>query len=514
MHHFTPGFSNLQMLSMSLSLEVSSPDISSDKLEAVFKGKATLVISSEALQRIDHCHQYLQNRIHTTDDKLYGINTGFGSLCNVVVDDDNIGQLQINLIRSHACGAGNQVPPGISRIILFLKIRSLSYGNSGVTTELVQRLIDMFNDDAIPVMYEQGSLGASGDLAPLAHMSLPLIGEGLVHYRGSIISGGEYLELKGLTTYTLKAKEGLALINGTQFSLAYLQASYLLSEKLLRAANTIAAMSIEGFDCRLDPFHPSIHAVRPHNGQVETATFFRDILSGSEHMQQPAVAVQDPYSFRCIPQVHGATYNAMQHIGSVIEGERNSVTDNPNVFADEGLVISGGNFHAQPLALASDYLSIAVAELGSISERRLYLLVSGQRGLSPFLVTKPGLQSGFMIAQYTAASIVSLNKQLASPSCVDSIVSSNGQEDHVSMAANAGVKLWQIVNNVATVLSIEWMAACQAVEMKQYSISPVLKNLLDEYRKYVPFVDEDRVLHNDFIRTQEFFDDIKWFKKS
>lgn len=250
----------------------------------------------------------------------------------------------------------------------------------------------MFNDDAIPVMYEQGSLGASGDLAPLAHMSLPLIGEGLVHYRGSIISGGEYLELKGLTTYTLKAKEGLALINGTQFSLAYLQASYLLSEKLLRAANTIVAMSIEGFDCRLDPFHPSIHAVRPHNGQVETATFFRDILSGSEHMQQPAVAVQDPYSFRCIPQVHGATYNAMQHIGSVIEGERNSVTDNPNVFADEGLVISGGNFHAQPLALASDYLSIAVAELGSISEPALPI---GVRTARPFSIF--GNQTGLAV---------------------------------------------------------------------------------------------------------------------
>ncbi len=498
---------------MSLSLEISAPDISSEQLEAVLDGRVTLTIDSETMQRIDHCHQYLQDRIHTTDDKLYGINTGFGSLCNVVVDDSNIVQLQVNLLRSHACGAGNHVPLGISRIILFLKIRSLSYGHSGVTTELVQRLIDMFNDDAIPVMFEQGSLGASGDLAPLAHMSLPLIGEGHVHYHGKIISGSEYLGMKGLSTYTLKAKEGLALINGTQFSLAYLQASYLLASQLLSAANTIAAMSIEGFDCRLDPFHPAIHAVRPHNGQVEIAAFFRDILGKSEHMQQPAVAVQDPYSFRCIPQVHGATYNAMQHIGSVIAGERNSVTDNPNVFAEDGLVISGGNFHAQPLALASDYLSLAVAELGNISERRLYLLVSGQRGLSPFLVTKPGLQSGFMIAQYTAASIVSLNKQLASPSSVDSIVSSNGQEDHVSMAANAGVKLWQIVKNVGTVLSIEWMAACQAVEMMQYRISPVLKNLLDEYRKYVSFVDEDRVLHNDFVRTQEFFDEKNWFQK-
>jgi len=497
---------------MKFTLEVSSADIEDHHISAILEGKVTLTVADATYKAVEHCHHYLQNRIHTTDDLMYGINTGFGSLRNVAIEDADIELLQVNLIRSHACGAGNTVPVGIGRLILFLKIRSLSYGCSAVSVELVRRLTDMFNDDAIPVMYEQGSLGASGDLAPLAHLSLPLIGEGSVCWKGNIITGGDYLRTKGLAPYVLKAKEGLALINGTQFSLAYLQASYVRARRLLSVANTTAAMSIEGFDCRLDPFHPAIHRVRRGNGQPEIAAFFNNILGDSPHMREERVDVQDPYSFRCIPQVHGATLNAMNHIGSVIEAERNSVTDNPNVFAEEQLVLSGGNFHAQPLALTSDYLAIAAAELGNISERRLYLLVSGLRGLEPFLTTRPGLRSGFMIAQYTAASIVSLNKQLATPSSVDSIVSSNGQEDHVSMAANAGVKLWQIIGNVGTVLAIEWMASCQAVEMKNYVTSPRLQELLRAYRAYVPFVDEDRSLQPDFERTKDFFNEHKWFE--
>ena len=496
---------------MSISFEILTPEITPLYLDAILNGKATIAIDRATLSKIDICHQYLQNRIHSSDQLLYGINTGFGSLCNVAVEDDKISQLQVNLIRSHACGAGNVVPLEISRLILFLKIRSLSYGHSAVSTDLVLRLIEMLNQDAIPVMYEQGSLGASGDLAPLAHLSLPLIGEGQVRHQGRIIPGADYLQSIGKQAYELKAKEGLALINGTQFSLAYLQASYHLAEKLLNIANTTAALSMEGFDCRLDPFHPAIHEARPHNGQPDIAAQIRQLLKDSPHMSMPQLYVQDPYSFRCIPQVHGATANAFQHIASVIQGERNSVTDNPNVFPDQDLVLSGGNFHAQPLALASDYLAIATAELGNISERRLYLLISGQRGLEAFLTTSPGLQSGFMIAQYTAAAIVSMNKQLATPSSVDSIVSSNGQEDHVSMAANAGVKLWTIVNNVHTVLAVEWMAACQAVEMMQYQISPQLKNLFDLYRTYVSFVSEDRSLQPDFQRTKEFFNDLNGF---
>jgi histidine ammonia-lyase len=496
---------------MSISFEILTPEITPLYLDAILNGKATIAIDRATLSKIDVCHQYLQNRIHSSDQLLYGINTGFGSLCNVAVEDDKISQLQVNLIRSHACGAGHVVPLEISRLILFLKIRSLSYGHSAVSTDLVIRLIEMLNQDAIPVMYEQGSLGASGDLAPLAHLSLPLIGEGQVRHQGRIIPGADYLQSIGKKAYELKAKEGLALINGTQFSLAYLQASYHLAEKLLNIANTTAAMSMEGFDCRLDPFHPAIHEARPNNGQPDIARQIRQLLKDSHHMSIPQLYVQDPYSFRCIPQVHGATANAFQHIASVIQGERNSVTDNPNVFPDQDLVLSGGNFHAQPLALASDYLAIATAELGSISERRLFLLISGQRGLEAFLTTSPGLQSGFMIAQYTAAAIVSMNKQLATPSSVDSIVSSNGQEDHVSMAANAGVKLWTIVNNVHTVLAIEWMAACQAVEMKQYRISPPLKELFDQYRTYVSFVNEDRSLQPDFQRTKEFFNDLNGF---
>lgn len=496
---------------MSTPIEVLNPDLSHAHITAILSGEASLSLDAGHLQKVAECHEYLQKKIHESNQLFYGINTGFGSLCNVAIEDDKISQLQVNLIRSHACGAGNIVPLNISRLILFLKIRSLSFGHSGVSAELVQRLIEMYNDDAIPVMYEQGSLGASGDLAPLAHLSLPLIGEGMVVYKSNFISGAEYLEKINKPPYSLKAKEGLALINGTQFSLAYLQASHHLADQLLSIANTTAAMSMEAFDCRLDPFHPAIHDVRRFNGQPEIATTIRHLLNDSPHMSLPRIYVQDPYSFRCIPQVHGATANAIRHIGSVIEGERNSVTDNPNVFSNLDLIISGGNFHAQPLALSSDYLAIATAELGNISERRLYLLISGQRGLEAFLTTSPGLQSGFMIAQYTAAAIVSMNKQLASPSSIDSIVSSNGQEDHVSMAANAGVKLWTIVNNVHTILAIEWMAACQAVEMKKYEISPRLKDFLERYRQYVTFVDQDRSLQPDFQRTKEFFNDQNGF---
>ena len=497
---------------MKITLDASRETIEDQHIRSILNGNVHLTISDESYNRINRCHQYLQDKIHASDALMYGINTGFGSLRNVAIDDKQLGALQVNLIRSHACGAGNIVPLEIARLILFLKIRSLSYGYSAVTTELVSRLLGMYNDDAIPVMYEQGSLGASGDLAPLAHLSLPLIGEGQVFYNGEIISGQKYLDFKNLRHYILQAKEGLALINGTQFSLAYLQASYIRGRQLLQTANFVAAMSLEGFDCRMDPFHPAIHDIRPGNGQPQIASFFNDLMSDSSHMAEPRVDVQDPYSFRCIPQVHGASLNALNHIGNVISEERNSVTDNPNVFPEEDMVISGGNFHAQPLALASDYLCLATAELGNISERRLYLLVSGLRGLEPFLTTRPGLQSGFMIAQYTAASIVSINKQLASPSSVDSIVSSNGQEDHVSMAANAGVKVWQIVNNVATVLAIEWQAASQAVEMKNYPIASGLKHHLQKYRTYVPFLQEDRSLQPDFVKTKEFFHDINWFE--
>ncbi|MBK8356574.1 MAG: histidine ammonia-lyase [Saprospiraceae bacterium] len=496
---------------MKISIDASISDLEDHQIIDILDGNCNISISDNSWAAIDSSFQYLQHKISSTDTIMYGINTGFGSLRNVGINDEDIEDLQVNLIRSHACGAGAKVPISIARLILFLKVRSLSYGYSGVSKELVQRLINMFNDDVIPVMYEQGSLGASGDLAPLAHLSLPLIGEGAVYSNESIMDSAEYLRHNNLKPYVLKAKEGLALINGTQFSLAYLQASYVRTRQLLRAANVTAAMSIEGFNCRLEPFHEAIHSVRPGNGQPEIATFIRELLHDSAHMSEPKVDVQDPYSFRCIPQVHGATMNALNHIGQVIANERNSVTDNPNIFVEEDMVISGGNFHAQPLAFASDYLCLAAAELGSISERRLYLLISGLRGLEPFLTTKPGLQSGFMIAQYTAASIVSMNKQLASPSSVDSIISSNGQEDHVSMAANAGVKVWQIVNNVATVLAIEWQAAAQAVEMKDYPISSKLRAYLKAYRKHVSFLDQDRPLQPDFEKTKAFFNEINWF---
>jgi len=467
----------------------------------------TISLQEEDRSRIRHCRDFLERLLEGNDTAYYGINTGFGSLCNVRIPEADIEQLQLNLVRSHAAGAGDVVPYEISRIILLLKIHALSLGYSGVREVLVQRLTDFYNAGIAPVMFELGSLGASGDLAPLAHFSLPLIGEGELWYGGQRRPAGEILRGLGLEPLVFKAKEALALLNGTQFSAAYAVWCLLETRQLVRQAQLNAAISLDAFNCHYSPFSPILHQIRPHNGQIATAREVLHLLEGSGIEHLPKESLQDPYAFRCVPQVHGASMDAIAHIEKMVTTEINAVTDNPSVFPDEALILSGGNFHAQPLALPLDYLAIALSELGSISERRIYQLLSGQRGLPPFLTSKPGLHSGMMIAQYTAASIVSQNKNLCTPASVDSIVSCNGQEDHVSMAANAATKARRVVLNLKRLLAIEWMVAAQALEFRRpHHSSPAIEAVMERYRKVVPRLEDDRVLHTDMEATMVFLE--------
>lgn len=490
---------------------ISNNTLSLEELNTIIEENHALALSEEAIANINKCREYLDNKMQTETNPIYGINTGFGSLYSVKISTEDLTTLQENLMKSHACGTGDEVPHSIVKIMLLLKIKSLCYGNSGIQLVTVERLIDFYNNDILPVVYTQGSLGASGDLSPLAHLCLPLIGEGEVFMNGNRITAKQMLSEKGWETITLKSKEGLALLNGTQFMSSYGAYILLKTNKLSHLADVIGAVSLEGFDGRIDPFNNLIHIVRPHKGQVNTAVRISEILKGSELINQPKKHVQDPYSFRCIPQVHGASKDAIEYVEKVFKTEINSVTDNPNIFVDEDLIVSGGNFHGQPLALALDFLGIALAELGSISERRTYQLISGLRNLPPFLVNNPGLNSGFMIPQYTAASIVSQNKQLATPASIDSIVSSNGQEDHVSMGANAATKTLKIVENLERILAIELFNAAQALEFRRPGkSSDFIENFVSDYRKVVPTVAEDRILHYDIQNSIQFLSNYKF----
>jgi histidine ammonia-lyase len=369
----------------------------------------------------------------------------------------------------------------------------------------VARLVEMFNNNILPVIYTQGSLGASGDLAPLSHLCLPLIGEGEVYFNGKKTKAAEVLEYFGWDIIHLQSKEGLALINGTQFMSAYGMHCIMKAERLLKWANIIAAISFEGFDGVVYPFNSHIHEVRAHAGQVSVAATMRELLNGSEIASQKKSQVQDPYSFRCIPQVHGATLDTFHHVSNVFLREINSVTDNPNIFPDDDLIVSGGNFHGQPLALTLDFLAIAMSEIANISERRTYQLISGLRGLPPFLVKDAGLNSGFMIPQYTAAGIVSENKQLSTQSSVDSIPSSINQEDHVSMGANGAVKCKRVIDNVEKVLAIELLTAVQAIDFRRpLKTSEQLENIIVSFRKEIPFNETDRILHDDMMKSVSF----------
>ena len=468
-----------------------------------------LSLSESAKERIKKCRAYLDDKMSSVVKPIYGINTGFGALYNVEIKGENLQKLQENLVMSHACGTGDEVPDEIIKLMLLLKIQSLSYGHSGVQLATVNRLIDFYNNNIFPVVYEQGSLGASGDLSPLAHLALPLIGLGEVKFNDQRISGKEVLDRFDWLKINLQSKEGLALLNGTQFMTAYGIYNLLKAHKISYLSDLIGTISLEAFDGRIEPFNELVHLVRPHNGQINTAKRVREFLEGSHLIKQEKIHVQDPYSFRCIPQVHGASKDTIKFVTKTFLTEINSVTDNPNIFVEEDQIISGGNFHGQPLALAFDFLTIAMAELGNISERRIYQLVSGHRHLPPFLVSNPGLNSGFMIPQYTAASIVSQNKQYATPSSVDSIESSNGQEDHVSMGANGATKCKKVIDNIQTVLAIELFTASQGLTFGKLKSSPFLESFINSFRKEVAIVLEDRVMFNDIENASNFINTLE-----
>ena len=491
-------------------LEIGLHQLKFNDVKNAIKQKTEISVNTIAKEKINKCRNYLNNKTSNSNKAYYGINTGFGYLQNVQIDASQTQQLQYNLLMSHACGMGNRVPKEVVKLMLLLKVQSLSYGNSGVQEITVDRLVEMYNNEVLPIVYTQGSLGASGDLAPLSHLSLPLIGIGAVIYKDKEVEASQVLALLNWQPVNLESKEGLALINGTQFMSAYGMYCLQKAEELLQWANIIAAISYDGFDGNLEPMNPLIHNARPHKGQVATAKTILNYLKESEIANKANKQVQDPYSFRCIPQVHGASKDTFDYVLNIFLTEINSVTDNPNVFPDEDMVVSGGNFHGQPLALGLDFLCIAMSEIASISERRTYQLISGQRGLPLFLVNEPGLNSGFMIPQYTAASIVSQNKQLCTPASVDTISSSNNQEDHVSMGANAATKCFQVIENVERVLAIELLTAAQALDFrKPEKTSPYLETIVQAYRSKVSFNEKDRLLHTDMQASVDFLRDFE-----
>lgn len=492
---------------------ISSQWLTIDRVSQILSEGIKLDLSDDAVERITSCRQYLDQKMETATEPIYGITTGFGSLCNISIDRDQLATLQRNLVMSHACSIGERVPADIVRLMLLLKIQSLSYGNSGVQLVTVQRLIDFFNHDILPKVCQQGSLGASGDLAPLANLSLPLLGLGEVEYKGQLRPSAEVLAEMGWEPISLQSKEGLALLNGTQFMSAYGVWSIIKARRLSRLADLIGALSLDAFDGRIEPFCDPVNTVRNHTGQVDTARAVRRHLTGSQIVAQPKQHVQDPYSFRCMPQVHGAAKDTLAYVTRILEEEINAPTDNPTVFPDLDMVVSAGNFHGEPIALPMDFLAVALAELGNISERRVYCLISGKRNLPSFLVAKPGLNSGFMIPQYAAASIVSQSKGLCWPASCDSIPSSQGQEDHVSMGSNAATKLYRIALNTERVLAIELFNAAQALEFRRpLRSSEEIEDLVGRYRRVVPFIDNDTVMYPlieksiEFIRNEKIAD--------
>ncbi len=484
---------------------ISAAPLTIDRVEEIITRRIPLALSDDARARIARCREYLDHKMTSQKEPIYGITTGFGSLCDISISSDQLSTLQRNLVMSHSCSVGERVPSEIVRLMLLTKIQSLSYGNSGVQTATVERLVEMYNRSILPLVYQQGSLGASGDLAPLANLSLPLLGLGEVEMDGKIIPSSQMLEAMGWEPITLKCKEGLALLNGTQFMSSYALWCVIQSRRLSRWADKIGALSLDAFDGRIEPFMPQIQQVRPHRGQIETGRAVMEYLKGSELIARPKKHVQDPYSFRCIPQVHGASKDTLAYVAAAIETEINSVTDNPTIFPDEDLVISAGNFHGEPIAQPMDFLAVALCELSNISERRIFKLIAGVRGLPSFLVANPGVNSGFMIPQYAAASIVSQSKGLCWPASCDSIPSSQGQEDHVSMGANAATKLYRVVCNTRRVLAIELFNAAQALEFRRpLRTSPVLEQMVADFRRVVPFIENDTVMYPNINAAEDF----------
>jgi len=469
--------------------------ISIEAFENCVRSRQKVVLGTDARNTIEVGFEFLRHKVQKNDTPYYGINTGFGAMCNTQISPENLQLLQVNLLRSHACGMGEQVPNDLVKRMLLLKAIALAKGNSGVQVATVERLLFFYNHDVLPVVYEQGSLGASGDLIPLAHLCLPIIGEGKVKVDGKIIASERLQDLFQIKPIELQPKEGLALLNGTQFMSAYNLGIVSRSERLLYEGLTIAALSLEAMDGRQEPFQANVNELRHQFGQIQVAEHMRNLLMPSDRKK---AHVQDPYSIRCIPQVHGASLDVILYAKKIAENELNAVTDNPTVFPEKDEIISAGNFHGQPLALTLDFLAIGLAELGSISERRIYKLISGYRNLPSCLVENAGLNSGLMIVQYLAASIVSQNKQLCTPSSVDTLDTSMGQEDHVSMGANAATKCWKILDNVISVSALEWIVACQAFDFRKgWRLSKHVESLYKQLRTEVPFLENDRNIHID-----------------
>ena len=490
---------------------ISSERLTLARVKEIIDNNYTLALSDDAIANINKCRNYLNKKMETQKVPIYGVTTGFGSLCNISISKEQLSQLQKNLVMSHACGVGDEVPQEVVKLMLLLKIQNFSFGYSGVQLETAQRLVDCYNNDILPVVYQQGSLGASGDLCPLANLMLPaILGMGDVYFKGVKTDVKKVYDQFGWQPITLQSKEGLALLNGTQFMSAYATWCILKAQRLSKQADMILSLSLDAFDGRIEPFFECLHMVRPHKGQLETAAAVRNYTEGSELISRHKEHVQDPYSFRCAPQVHGAAKDTIAYVASVIETEINSTTDNPIVLPDEDMVISGGHFHGEPLAMVLDFLAIAVAELGSISERRTYQLIDAKRGLPSFLVAKPGLNSGFMIPQYAAAAIVSQSKQLCTPSSVDSIPSSQNQEDLVSMGGNGATKCFRVCENTERVLAIEIFNAAQALEFRRpLKSSPFIENLVADYRKVVNFVDIDEIMYKHIHASVKFLQDQK-----
>ncbi|MFV0589998.1 MAG: histidine ammonia-lyase [Draconibacterium sp.] len=490
--------------------EITPNNLSYSNIQDILENDVKLELSDISKELIQKSKKYLDRKLEKSEKPLYGINTGFGALCDIEISKEDLSKLQENLVVSHACNVGPEVPADVVKLMLLLKAHALSKGNSAVQLITVQRILDLFNNNVLPIVREQGSLGASGDLAPLAMLFLPLLGLGEVNFEGQTVKAEKVLEKYGWSPIKLEAKEGLALLNGTQFMSAHAVYTLLKTFRIIDQGDIIGALSLDAFDGLIEPFSENIQRIRPHKGQAETAKNFRHVLAGSEMQARNKEHIQDPYSFRCIPQVHGAVKDAVKYVAKVIETEINSVTDNPTVFPDEDLIISGGNFHGEPLALSLDFLAMALSELGSISERRTYRLIAGERGLPEFLVANPGLNSGFMIPQYAAASIVSQNKQFCTPASVDSIPSSNEQEDHVSMGGNAATKALKVALNTEKILAIELYNAAQAMDFRRpVKTSPFLENFLKDYRKTVSFVEEDTLMYVGINKTVDFLNHTK-----
>ena len=483
-----------------MNIEINNKSLSLELLRNILTEDIAISLSKGTKEKITHSSKYVINKSEG-NDSIYGINTGFGNLANVKIDKSDLNKLQRNLVSSHAVGVGELLPNKIVKLIIVLKIYALAQGYSGASLALVERLCEFINLELYPCIPSKGSVGASGDLAPLAHLSQALIGEGYVNYKGVKLSASKALAKSNLKPIELGPKEGLALLNGTQVSTAIALNAYFETENLFLSAIISGALTLEAIKGSITPFDERIHEARGQKGQIDVAKELNKLIDGSEILKSHANCdrIQDPYSVRCQPQVMGACLDSIRYIASILSIEANAVTDNPLVFADDNEIISGGNFHAEPVALVADQLAVAIAEMGSISERRSALLVdSNLSGLPPFLIKKSGLNSGFMIHQVTAAALVSENKLFAHPASVDSIPTSANQEDHVSMATHAAYRLMNMNENLSYILAIELLSASQGIEFhKPLKTSSLLQKALAEVRTFSEPIEADRSLANE-----------------